>query len=72
MKITKIKQAEKKNFLQRCRTYFLTGIAVTAPIGITIYISIIFINFIDRNVKDLFHQLTTLIVTYLSIFLVQV
>ena len=53
MKITKIKQTETKNFLQRCRTYFLTGIAVTAPIGITIYISIIFINFIDRNVKDL-------------------
>ena len=53
MKISKNKQTETKNFLQRCRTYFLTGIAVTAPIGITIYISIIFINFIDRNVKDL-------------------
>ncbi|MBV68650.1 MAG: hypothetical protein CMJ08_02475 [Pelagibacterales bacterium] len=53
MKITKIRQTETKNFFQRCRTYFLTGIAVTAPIGITIYISIIFINFIDRNVKNL-------------------
>ena len=53
MKITKIKQTETKNFLQRCRTYFLTGIAVTAPIGITVYVSIIFINFIDRNVKDI-------------------
>ena len=31
----------------------MTGIAVTAPIGITVYISIIFINFIDRNVKNL-------------------
>ena len=53
MKITKNKKTETKNLFQRCRTYFLTGIAVTAPIGITIYISIIFINFIDRNVKDL-------------------
>ena len=53
MKIAKIKKTETKNLLQRSRTYFLTGIAVTAPIGITIYISIIFINFIDRNVKDL-------------------
>ena len=52
IKITKIKKTETKNLLQRSRTYFLTGIAVTAPIGITVYISIIFINFIDRNVKD--------------------
>ncbi len=53
MKITKNKKTETKNLLQRLRTYFLTGIAVTAPIGITVYISIIFINFIDRNVKNL-------------------
>ena len=53
MKITNFKKTETKNLFQRCRTYFLTGIAVTAPLGITVYISIIFINFIDRNVKNL-------------------
>ncbi len=53
MKISKIKKTETKNLFQRSRTYFFTGIAVTAPIGISIYISIIFINFIDRNVKNL-------------------
>ena len=52
MNIAKKNKTETKNLLQG-RTYFLTGIAVTAPIGITIYISIIFINFIDRNVKHL-------------------
>ena len=53
MKLKNTKKIETKNLLQRFRTYLLTGIAVTAPIGITIYISIIFINFIDRIVKNL-------------------
>ena len=42
-----------KNIFQRIRTYFFTGLAVTAPIGITIYLSLIFINLIDDNVKNL-------------------
>lgn len=43
----------KKRFLSKIRNYFFTGIAVTAPIGITVYLSIIFINFIDKKMKYL-------------------
>ena len=53
MKIAKNKSSFNKNIFQRIRTYFFTGLAVTAPIGITIYLSLIFINLIDDNVKDL-------------------
>jgi len=49
----KRKKNNYKNIFQRIRTYFLTGIAITAPIGLTLYISIIFINLIDNNVKKL-------------------
>tara|TARA_B100000575_G_scaffold122653_1_gene97737 strand:+ start:170 stop:826 length:657 start_codon:yes stop_codon:yes gene_type:complete len=49
----KRKKNINKNIFQRIRTYFLTGIAITAPIGLTLYISIIFINLIDNNVKKL-------------------
>ena len=49
----KRKKNINKNIFQRVRTYFLTGIAITAPIGLTLYISIIFINLIDNNVKKL-------------------
>ena len=53
MKIAKKKPTYNKNIFQRIRTYFFTGLAVTAPIGITIYLSLIFINLIDDNVKNL-------------------
>lgn len=34
----------------RLRAWFLTGIIVTAPIGITVYLTIAFVSFVDRNV----------------------
>ena len=53
MKISKNKAKYNKNIFQKTRRYFFTGLAVTAPIGITVYLSVIFINLIDNNVKDL-------------------
>ncbi|MDA9559049.1 DUF502 domain-containing protein [Alphaproteobacteria bacterium] len=53
MKIAKKMPTYNKNIFHRIRTYFFTGLAVTAPIGITIYLSLIFINLIDDNVKNL-------------------
>ena len=53
MKKTNKNKLDNKNFFSRIRRYFFTGVAVTAPLGITIYLSLIFIQFIDRNVKKL-------------------
>lgn len=44
---------KKLSFLHRMRRYFLTGLVVAAPIGITIYIGWWFITFVDDNVKPL-------------------
>lgn len=38
---------------QRLRGYFLAGILVTAPIGITVYLTYIFLNFVDSNVAKI-------------------
>jgi len=38
---------------QRLRTYFLTGIVVTAPIAITIYVTWAFIHSVDQNITPL-------------------
>jgi len=43
----------KKTLLQRLRTYFLTGLVVASPVGITIYLALAFIDLIDRNIKPL-------------------
>jgi len=43
----------RKSFLQRLKTYFITGLVVASPVGITIYLALAFINLIDRNVKPL-------------------
>ena len=53
MKLTKKKKTYSKNIFYNVRKYFFTGLAITAPLGITLYISIIFIKFIDTNVKNL-------------------
>lgn len=37
----------------RLRNYFLTGIVVAAPIGITIYLTWAFVHWVDRQVKPL-------------------
>lgn len=41
------------SLLTRLRNYFLAGIIVTAPIGLTIYLVFITIEAIDRNVRSL-------------------
>lgn len=39
------------------RAYFITGIVVTAPITITLYLTWVFITFVDRNVEDLIPEI---------------
>ncbi|WP_300298252.1 DUF502 domain-containing protein [Ferrovibrio sp.] len=43
----------KLSLFARLRNYFLAGIIVTAPIGLTIYLVVITIQAIDRNVRGL-------------------
>ncbi len=47
------KAPPKKTFFQRIKTYFLTGLVVASPVGITIYLALAFINLIDRNIIPL-------------------
>ena len=42
-----------KYILTKIRSYFLTGIIVTAPIGLTFYVAILFIGFIDSKVRNI-------------------
>ena len=42
-----------KRLFSKFRGYFLTGIVVTAPLGLTIYLAIIFVNFFDNKLRDL-------------------
>ena len=44
---------QSKSFFTKIRGYFLTGIVVTAPVGLTFYVAILFINFIDSKVRNL-------------------
>lgn len=43
----------QKSLMARMRQYFLTGILVTAPITITIYITLWFLRFVDTSVAQL-------------------
>ncbi len=45
--------SNKKSFLGRIRTYFLTGLVVAAPISITIFLAWKFISVIDEMMKPL-------------------
>ena len=45
-----IKPARKRGLLARLRTYFLTGIVVAAPVGITIWLIWLFVAFVDSTV----------------------
>ncbi len=38
---------------QRIRTYFITGVLVTAPVGITIWLALWFLDFVDSRVLPL-------------------
>jgi uncharacterized membrane protein len=42
-----------RRFGSRLRSYFLAGILVTAPLGITVYLGVVFIRFIDNSVIPL-------------------
>ncbi len=44
----------QRSFMSRLRGYLLTGIVVTAPISITIYLTYQFLSFMDKNVGKLF------------------
>ena len=48
-----IKPARRKTLLARLRTYFLTGIVVSAPVGITIWLIWLFVAFVDGTVVPL-------------------
>lgn len=39
-------------FWERVRAYFLAGILITAPLGITVFLAITLINFIDDQVQN--------------------
>ena len=43
----------RANLLRRLRTYFLTGIIATAPIGLTLYLAWVLVKFVDRLVTPL-------------------
>ncbi len=44
----------QRTLFSRIRGYFLAGILVTAPIGITCYLTYVFLSFVDKNVTRLF------------------
>tara|TARA_Y100001960_G_C14776419_1_gene883465 strand:+ start:1403 stop:2065 length:663 start_codon:yes stop_codon:yes gene_type:complete len=44
---------KSKSSFTKIRSYFLTGIIVTAPVGLTFYVAILFIGFIDSKVKSI-------------------
>ena len=48
-----ITPARKRGLLARLRTYFLTGIVVSAPVGITIWLIWLFVAFVDDTVVPL-------------------
>ena len=48
-----ITPARKHGLLARLRTYFLTGIVVSAPVGITIWLIWLFVAFVDDTVVPL-------------------
>lgn len=48
-----VEPPKQLSFFHRMRRYFITGLVVAAPIGITIYIGWWFITFVDGNIKPL-------------------
>ena len=44
---------DTKSIFTKIRGYFLTGIIGTAPIGLTFYVSFLFIGFIDSKVRNI-------------------
>lgn len=48
-----VRSTQKKGIWGKLRGYFLTGILITAPISLTIYLGWIFIDFMDSKVSSL-------------------
>ena len=48
-----LKHFTGQNILSKLRSYFIAGVLVTAPIAITIWLTISIISFLDRTVKNL-------------------
>ena len=46
-------EVKKKGMVARLRSWFLTGLLVTASVMLTIYITFLFVNIIDSNVNAL-------------------
>lgn len=46
-------EIKRKGLVARLRGWFLTGLLVTAPVMLTIYITFLFVNIIDSNVNAL-------------------
>lgn len=53
-----------RSFSARIRTYFLTGIFVTAPVTITLYIAYIFFSGIDGKVREMLPQMYQTLFVY--------
>lgn len=51
-----VSKPPRTGIFARLRAYFLAGIVVTAPIGITIYLTWVFISFVDKLVLKLFPE----------------
>lgn len=45
---------QKRSLSEKLRNYFFAGVLVTAPIGITVYFTWLFIKYIDVQVSNLF------------------
>ncbi len=50
------KQKKIMSVSQRIRAYFFTGVLVTAPLFLTYYLAVLFINFVDSNITPLIPQ----------------
>ena len=48
-----IKSVSKRGLFARLRTYFLTGVVVSAPVGITIWLIWLFVAYVDKTVVPL-------------------
>ena len=48
-----VSEEKKSGFLGRLRTYFFTGLLVTAPPALTIYLAVLFVGFVDGHVRRL-------------------
>ncbi len=61
-----ISPAPQRGLGARIRTYFLTGIFVTAPVTITLYIAYVFFSAIDDRVREILPQSYTDLLVYKS------